>query len=133
MTYLEEKMFSSDNHLIKNVFHWARYVDDIFCIWVGNDTQLDLFLKFINSFHQQLQFTIETESQNTINFLDLTISKEQQTLHFQIYRKPTFTDTVIHAQSRQSMSIKLSSFHSMVNHLLKLPLSRDSFLKEVNI
>lgn len=128
MASLEKKIFNSSiNFINKNVFYWARYVDDIFCIWLGTDRQLDMFLAYINSFHQQIQLTLEIEKQNSINFLDLSISRQQQNLQFQIYRKPTFTDTVIHAQSRQSLNIKLSSFHSMVHRLLMVPLSNDNF------
>jgi hypothetical protein len=41
------------------------------------------------------KFTIEEEKENKINFLDITISKENDNLSFDIYRKPTATDTII--------------------------------------
>lgn len=61
------------------------------------------------------------------------MSREQETLQFQIYQKPVFTNTVKHAQSRELLGIKISSFQLMVHHLLMLPLSNNSFLKEVNV
>jgi hypothetical protein len=133
MSSLESKIFHSNNKLINKVFYWARYVDDIFCIWLGTDRQLMLFQSFLNSFYKQVQFTLEIEKSNSLNFLDLTISKKQQSLEFQIYRKPTFTDTIVHAQSIQSHSIKLSNFHSMIHRLLTLPLRVDNYKNEVNI
>lgn len=124
MAHLEEKNFSSSTHSINKAFLWARYVDDVFCIWTSSDRQLDLFLNFINSLYHQIQFTIETEKENSLNFLDLTISKEQNNLTFQIFRKPTFTDSIVHARSTQSFNIKLSGFHSNIHRLLSVPLSQ---------
>jgi hypothetical protein len=41
-----------------------------------------------------IQFTLEEETDNTIHFLDITISKTHDSLKFGIYRKPTSTDTI---------------------------------------
>ena len=65
--------------------------------------------------------------------MDLTITRSQNNLSFQIYRKPTFTDTFIHKQSLTSRHIKLSSFNAMVHRLLIVPLSKENFNKEVDI
>ena len=32
--FLENQIFTN-NPITKNVLHWARYVDDVFCIWAG--------------------------------------------------------------------------------------------------
>jgi hypothetical protein len=42
-----------------------------------------------------MKFTIEKESENMINFLDITVRKEQDKLKFEIYRKHTTTDKII--------------------------------------
>jgi hypothetical protein len=42
-----------------------------------------------------MNFTIEEEKENKINFLDITILKENNNFSFDVYRKPTTTDTII--------------------------------------
>jgi hypothetical protein len=48
-----------------------------------------------NTLHPNLKFTAEMEHNNTINFVDTTIHKTQDNIKISIYRKPTFTDTII--------------------------------------
>jgi hypothetical protein len=43
----------------------------------------------------QLHFTIECETNNTLNYLDLSIRRLNYNLQFNIFCKPTYTDTVI--------------------------------------
>lgn len=42
-------------------------------------------------------------------------------------------DTIMYIQSLIPFQINLGSFHFMVNHILTVPLSKDTFNKEVNI
>ena len=63
-------------------------------------THLDVYkrqlLTHINKIHKNITFTAEYEHNNTINFLDLYITKLEHRHKFSIYRKPTTTDTLIH-------------------------------------
>ena len=51
---------------------------------------------------------------------------------FDIFRKPTSTDMVIPSDSCHAFSHKMAAFHSMINRLVNIPLSRESFAKELN-
>ena len=73
MDNLENKIFK--NTLSKKFLYWYRYVDDILACFIGTDRQLQTFLNFINNLHSNIEFTLETEQNNSINFLDLTITK----------------------------------------------------------
>ena len=42
-----------------------------------------------------MKFTMEEENDNKINFLDITISKADKNISFNIYKKPSTTDTII--------------------------------------
>jgi hypothetical protein len=42
-----------------------------------------------------VRFTMEEETNNTIHFLDITISKTHDSLKFDIYSKPKSTNTII--------------------------------------
>ena len=52
---------------------YQRYVDDIFCLFPSID-QSHLFLDYINSCHPNIKFSIEPENNNTLSFLDVSIT-----------------------------------------------------------
>jgi len=47
-----------------------------------------------NALHPKLHFTAETEVNNTLNYLDISIHRTPTGLRTSIYRKPTFTGTI---------------------------------------
>ena len=60
-----------------------------------------------------MKFTMESEINNKINFLVVTIMKNHDKLTFNIYRKPTTTDSIIpndscHPTERKLSAIKIS-------------------------
>jgi len=82
----------SMKHKLVNYF---RFVDDIPHIFDYNNTDIQSILTNLNTLHPNLKFTAEIEHNNAINFLDTTIHKPQDNIKISIYRKPTFTDTII--------------------------------------
>ena len=60
------------------------YVDDIILLYNGNKRQIENFRKYINTIHHKLKFTLEIELNNSINFLDLTITKTNNTHTYKI-------------------------------------------------
>ena len=132
MNYFETQFLHSKIPLIKYIHSWYRYVDDVFCIWTGTHRQLHQLLHHLNSVYPTIQFTLEVEHNNSINFLDLTISKSQNNLVFDIYRKPTQTDSIIHATSQHPLSHKHAALHSLIYRLIKTPLSPSNYNKELN-
>ena len=88
---LEKKFIS----LSDKIFKWYRYRDDILCFWLGDEDELANFISQINSMHPTLKFTYEWSKQE-INFLDLTLYKEErfkrtQILDIKCYSKPCDT------------------------------------------
>ncbi|KAL1115498.1 hypothetical protein AAG570_007527 [Ranatra chinensis] len=63
-----------------NVTSYYRYVDDTICIIEDADNTASDILNFLNSAHPNLTYTIESETDNKLNFLDLTIEKTGQKL-----------------------------------------------------
>jgi hypothetical protein len=82
----------ADKHRIIKYF---RYVDDILLIYDSDHTDTQKVLDDFNTVHPKLKFTAETESDNKINYLDITIHKTPIGWKTSIYRKPTFTDMII--------------------------------------
>ena len=86
MGYLEKRMTNEHMHI------WKRFIDDIFLIWKGTQTELELYIKTINSLHKTIQFTYES-SKEELTFLDITLSKElfktENILDVKTHIKPT--------------------------------------------
>jgi hypothetical protein len=64
-----------------------------------NQKNIKNVLHEFNNIHKGIQYTREDETNNTINFLDITIHRAETKLTYGIYRKPTTTDTMIHQTS----------------------------------
>ena len=84
--------------LIKlGVLFWVRFVDDIFAV-IKSREQAEKILEFLNSQHKTIKFTIEKEVNNSINFLDVKITKNSDnsistsTYIVNQHRKPTFVN-----------------------------------------
>jgi hypothetical protein len=79
-------------HHIIGYFH---FVDDILIIHKNDSSDIYDVLDTFNNMIPDIKFTMEDEKENKINFLDISISKEEDSISFSIYRKPTTTDTII--------------------------------------
>jgi hypothetical protein len=64
-----------------------------------------------------MEFTIEKESDNKINFLDISIVKEHDKLTFDIYRKPTTADSIIPYDSCHPTEHKIAAVGYLVNRM----------------
>jgi hypothetical protein len=86
---------------------WFRYVDDTFVIWLhGSDKPKD-FLHHLNGIHQSIQFTMETESEGHLPFLDLDIYRRPDgSLRHKVYHKPIHTNLYLNAKSHHHPSNK---------------------------
>ena len=105
---------------------FVRYVDDILtCI---PKDQIDNTLKVFNNYHERLQFTYEIENNNKINFLELTLIKNNNTLMHNWYRKNTSSDRFLNYKSNHTKSQKIGMVYTLVDKVFKL--SHKSFHKE---
>jgi hypothetical protein len=70
-------------------------------------------LNLLNNTMPTMKFTLkEGVGGNKVSFLDITISKEENNISFNIYRKPTTTDTVIPSDChppKQTCNSKISN------------------------
>ena len=87
----------------------------------------------MNDLHERIKFTIEKEKEKTLNFLDLKIKISGNKHIFEIYRKPTTTDIIIHKNYCRPLSHKHAAFHSMIHRLISIPLTEKAYSKELEI
>lgn len=134
LNHIENKHLWSVNNKHKNkIVFYYRYVDDTIVLFNGNNRQLTLLKNYLNSLHPNLQFTLEEEKDDSINFLDLTITKHNNKLQFKIYRKPTTTSMTIHSTSHHPHEHKMAAYNSFIHRLLSIPLSESDFTEETAI
>jgi hypothetical protein len=89
LQYIEHK-FIADILTNNNICGYFRYVDDILIVYDMELTNINKGLTQFNDIAHNLKFTIEEETNKVINFLDISITRQQQTFEFNIYRKSNF-------------------------------------------
>ena len=52
---------------------WFRYVDDTFVNWPHGPEKLEEFVEHLNGLQRNIQFTMETEKDGHLPFLDINI------------------------------------------------------------
>ena len=112
MTEFEQEIVKSliNSGLIR---FYKRYVDDTLILMGPSDIQL-ILTKF-NSFHPNLQFTVDEFSDNDIHFLDIHIHPSGTS----VYRKPTHTSQYSHISSFTPWSRKIAWIRALVNRAYK--------------
>ena len=66
-----------------------RYVDYIF-VQFNKPEDVQLFLEYINKKHKNMKFSIETEINQSLSFLDMKIFPENDKFVTSVFRKKTF-------------------------------------------
>ena len=99
-------------HHIRGYFH---YIDDILIVYKNDTSNIYDVLDILNSIIPTMKFTMENEKENKINFVDITISKEESNISFSIYRKPLTMDTIIPNDSCNPQEHKLAAGNKIVN------------------
>ena len=69
---------------------YRRFVDDTFLLFQTKD-HVEKFKYYLNKRHKNIKFTTDIEENGSLSFLDITITRENNTFVTSIYRKPTFS------------------------------------------
>ena len=93
-TTVEIYMQFHEHTAISRVLHppkvWERLVDDVYSKL--KPTYLEKFFHHSNNLHQNINFTMEEESNGELAFLDTLLKRNNGKISILIYRKPTPTD-----------------------------------------
>ena len=109
-----------------NTFHlkpwiWWRYIDDVFMIWQHGEESLKEFFSHINKIDPSIQFEQPlTYSLETVNFLDVTVTKVGDKLKTDLYTKPTDTHQYLDFSSCHPFHIKRSIPYSQALRLRRI-------------
>jgi len=119
----------STKHKIINYF---RHIDDILLIFDPSQSSIQAILADFNTLHPNLQFTAETEENNAINYLDITIHRTPSSWKTAIYRKPMYTDTIIPYMSNHPSQHKYAAVRFLYNRLHTYNLQPELYRQEEN-
>ena len=108
---------------------WKRFVDDSFAII--NKNAITSFHDTLNSIDLHIKLTIEHEKDEQIAFLDMLISRRNNSVSIHVYRKPTHTDRYLDYASHHDLKHKISTANTLINRSLNLPTTEDGKLKEL--
>ena len=97
---------------------FVRYIDDIL-IFVPK-TSIDIVTKIFNSYHPRLKFTHEIESNNSINFLDLTIIRNNQKIITNWYKKKSSSNRTLNYFSNHPLQLKINIIYNLVDRAIGL-------------
>ena len=104
--------------LVQNcIIGYFRYVDDILIVYNESITNIHEVSNAFNNLTPNIKFTMEEETDNSINFLVVTIRKENNTLTFSVYRKPTTTDSIIPRDSCHPQEHKHAAIRHLINRM----------------
>ena len=110
-------------------FH-SRYVYDTFCLFKKEHEAL-LFFGFLNSQHDNIKFTMEKETNNTLAFLHVFINNKDRTnLITLVYRKKSFTVLLVNFPSFTSFSYTLGLMRTLIDRAYKINSTLLGFNKE---
>jgi hypothetical protein len=129
LQYLEENYIK---HCLehKDILYYRRYVDDLILIYDQSRISADKIHNFINHIDVHLDFKISEEINNTLPYLDLSISRNNNNIELEIYRKPTYTDIMIHYTSNHPHSHKLAAFIFYINRMISMPITSQAIDRE---
>jgi outer membrane lipopolysaccharide assembly protein LptE/RlpB len=87
-------------------------------------------LQEFNTMQPKLKFTLETETQNKINYHDIKIKEQHNKLKFGIYCKPTTANTIIHDNLCHLKEHKRLAINNLTNHKNTYQLTSESKVQE---
>ena len=86
----------------------------------------------INSIDTNISFTIKTECNRKIAFLDTLVSRRNGAIVVDVYRKPTHTDRYLDFNSHHDNRHKASTASTLLHRALSLPNSAEGKKRELN-
>ena len=104
------------------IHFYRRYVDDTACLF-NNQHEALLFFEFLNSQHDNIKFTMEKETTNSLSTFDFLIDNEDPTnLISAVYRKKTFTGLLSDFFSFIPFSYKLGLIRMLLDRACRIVL-----------
>ena len=97
---------------IRKIKFWRRYVDDTICfVKIGS---IEYIRSVLNSFHKNIQFTYEVESNEKSPFIDMLLMRNHNDITTTVYRKDSNSDVYLHWDSFTPITWKKGTLKTLV-------------------
>ncbi|UYV84617.1 hypothetical protein LAZ67_X002842 [Cordylochernes scorpioides] len=103
-----------ESHL--DIILWKRYIDDVLCITEFNS--ISNVINFLNNLKPFLKFTNEIEENGILSFLDIKLTRTNNSIKKDIYRKPTHTGSYLNFKSFGPINNKISVIKTLSKRIL---------------
>ena len=118
MCYYERKWLDECPTEYKTLFY-RRYVDDTFLLFANPD-HIPLFKQYLNSKHPNINFTSESEEDNKLPFIGVSVSHHNLGFLTNVYRKPTDTGLGMNFFSFTQSSFKNNSILTLLHRCFSI-------------
>ena len=108
---------------------YRRYVDDTFLLFCSKH-HITKFRNYLNRKHKNIRFTSGIENENSISFLDVKISRDNNKFTTSVCRKPTFSGVFTNFGSFIPKSYKFNLLFTSSHRALKLCSNLELFHQE---
>ena len=129
LSYHEETWLKNCPCEFKPVIY-KRYVDDTFLLFRSKD-HIEKFRGYLNCQHPNIKFTSEIEENNSISFLDIKVSRVNNSFSTNIYRKVTFSGVFTNFESFIPISYKSNLIFTLLFRAFKLCSNFELFHQEI--
>ena len=111
--------------------YYKRYVDDIFVLF-NKPEHVQFFLEYMNKKLKNKKFSIETEINGSLSFLDVKIFRENDKFVTSVFRKETFSGVYTNFISFIPLEYKFGLVHTLLNRCFNLSSDFLKFHHEVD-
>ena len=118
LSFHEEMWLSNCPIEFKPIFY-RRYVDDTFILF-SDKSHAPKFLNYINRQHDNINFTMETERANSLSFLDVLVSRQNNEFVTSVFRKSSFSGLGISFFSFCTKQFKTNAVLTLINRAYKI-------------
>ena len=106
-------------------------MDDIFVLF-NKLEHAQFFLEYMNKKHKNMEFSIETEINGSLSFLDVKIFRENDKFVTSVFRKETFSGVYTNFISFIPLEYKFGLVHTLLNRCFNLSSDFLKFHHEVD-
>ena len=110
---------------------YRRYVDDTFLLF-RSKYHIEKFRNYLNHQHKIIKFTSETKNENSILFLDIKITMDNNKFMTSVYCKPTFSGVFTNFGSFIPKSYKYNLLFTLLHRAFKLCSKFERFHQEID-